>query len=300
MGQMEDMRLFVQVVEAGGISKAAERLGIAKSAVSRRLGLLEARYDAKLIDREPGRWDVTETGRELLQRATRLVHEMDEIEGDFVNTSAVIEGPLTVSVPREFGIAFLNPALIDFKARYPQIRLTVDLDDRKVDLNRENYDLAIRIASAPDNGHDALRIGSVRHFLFASQEYLANRPPIEAVRDLQAHQCLNFGPARRAYWEFLSPSGKPERFEFPPHLNSNSGLFLLSAVRAGLGIARLPDFIVAGTEASVGIRQVLADIAIPEWGIYLVHAEDRRLNRRMRLFADEMKRICPSHQRVSN
>ena len=271
-------------------------MGIAKSAVSRRLGLLEERYNARLIDREPGTWAVTSTGQELLRRATHLVHEMDEIEGDFASTSSVIEGPLTVSVPREFGISFLNPALIAFKARYPQIRLTVDFDDRPVDLARENYDMAIRISRALDDGQDAIRIGTVRHALYASRVYLAQRAPINDVGDLQGHQFLNFGPARRAHWDFLSPSGKLKTFDFPPHLNSNSGLFLLSAVKADLGIARLPDFIVGDLNSSDAIERVLPEIAIPQWGIYLVHAEQGPLNRRMRLFAEEMKQAClPCH-----
>jgi len=107
MGQMEDLRLFTVIVENHSISKAADRLNIAKSAVSRRLHLLEDRYSAKLIDRAPGRWNVTETGRELYQRALRAVHDFEEIETDFSSTHAAISGPLSVSLPREFGISIL-------------------------------------------------------------------------------------------------------------------------------------------------------------------------------------------------
>ncbi len=130
MGQIEDLHLFVVVVETSGISKAAERLGIAKSAVSRRMSLLEGRYGAILIDRTPGVWDLTETGKELYQRAVQVVGEMNGIEADFVNISANHSGPLSVSVPREFGINFLSNDLLAFKAKFPEIQLTIDFDDR--------------------------------------------------------------------------------------------------------------------------------------------------------------------------
>lgn len=292
MGQLEDFRVYVDIVDSNGIARASETLGIAKSAVSRRLKLLEERYGTQLIDREPGVWNVTDAGQELYQRAIRIVQEVDEVEIDFVSNSAAVEGPLTVSVPREFGISFLNSSLIEFKKRHPEIRLTVDFDDRRVDLARENIDLAIRITNAPDPTLASTRIGTVRHSLFASAEYLSSRTPPEALCDLHEHQLLYFGSARRAFWEFVSPKGKPDRFEFKPFLNSNSGQFLLNAVRAGMGIARLPHFIATEAEEAGEVVRVLPDTCIAGWGVYLVHSENRRLNRRMRLFADEMKKVC--------
>ena len=294
MGQLEDLRVYVDIVDSAGIARAAETLGIAKSAVSRRLKLLEDRYGTQLIDRDPGVWNVTDAGQELYQRAVRIVQEFDEVENDFVSSSTAVEGPLTVSVPREYGISFLNASLLDFKKRHPEIRLTVDFDDRRVDLARENIDLAIRITNEPVSTVASTKIGTVRHSLFASAEYLSSHPPLEALCDLHDHQLLYFGSARRAFWEFVSSKGKPDRFEFKPFLNSNSGLFLLSAVRAGMGIARLPDFVAAKAEEADEIIRVLPDTCIADWGIYIVHSEDRRLNRRMRLFADEMRRVCVS------
>ena len=113
MGKVEDLHLFTMVVEHRGIANAAARLNIAKSAVSRRLSLLEDRYSTRLIDRTPGRWEVTETGRELYQRATRAVNDFKEIETDFKSSHADISGPLTSSVPREFGFLFLSRLLVN-------------------------------------------------------------------------------------------------------------------------------------------------------------------------------------------
>ena len=292
MGQIEDLRLFALVVDSGSISKAADKLRIAKSAVSRRLSLLEERYDTRLIDRIPGVWEVTETGLELYQRATRVVGDVDEIEGDFANTSADLSGPLYISVPRDFGIAFLNDVLIEFKSRHPEIQLAVDFDDRTVDLDRENYDFAVRITPELDGGVSGVQIGTVQHRLFASPEYLRAHSDPQSFEDLHKHPLLHFRTAHRAVWDFVDAKGKPQSFEFQPFLNSNSGVFLLEATLKGLGIARLPDFVASEAQTAGRLVPVLSGMTIPDLGIYLVHAENRRLNRRMRLFSEEMKRAC--------
>ncbi|MGI9507972.1 MAG: LysR family transcriptional regulator [Geminicoccaceae bacterium] len=292
MGQIEDLRLFALVVENRSISRAAERLHIAKSAVSRRLHLLEERYGSRLIDRGPGVWKVTATGLELYQRALRVVNDVDDIESDFVEAAHHLAGPLMISVPRDFGIAFLNPALIAFKARYPDIQLTADFDDRTVDLSRENYDFAIRITPKIEAGVAAKKIGDSEHQLCASPAYLDTNGYPEKLGDLLKHPLLYFGTARRAAWEFVGASGKSESIEFQPSLNSNNGDFLLKAAEQGLGIARLPDFISRKAFASGSLVPILPDVTVRQWGIYLLHAEDRRLNRRMRLFAEEIEAAC--------
>ncbi len=292
MGQIEDFRTFLRIVDQGSISKAADKMRIAKSAVSRRLSMLEARYDTILIDRTPGIWDLTEIGQELYQRAMRVVTEMDEIESDFVNTAANISGPLSVSVPREFGISFLNDALLAFKANYPEIQLTIDFDDRSVDLNRENYDFALRITSEMKQGANAVQIGTAGHHLYASPEYLISHTTPQCLKDLHNHNLLYFGHARRTVWQFDDNKGKSQKIAFQPYLNSNSGLFLLNATIQGLGISRLPSFIASKSVESGDLVKVLSNFTVPEWGIYLVHPEKRLLNRRMRLFSEMMAQAC--------
>lgn len=292
MGQIEDLRLFALVVENRSISKAADKLHIAKSAVSRRLNLLEERFGTRLIDRAPGTWEVTATGLELYQRAVRTVSDVDEIESDFTETSQILSGPLTISVPRDYGIAHLSPELLTFKNRYPEIQLTVDFDDRAVDLNRENYDFAIRITAKVGDAVIAQQIGTTRHRLCASPSYLAENGEPECLNDLRDHTLLHFGAARRATWDFINQAGKPETIEFQPSLNSNSGDFLVNSAIKGLGIVRVPDFLADPALASGQLVAILPKLSVPDWGIYLMHADNRRLNRRMRLFSEEMKAVC--------
>jgi DNA-binding transcriptional LysR family regulator len=292
MGQMEDFRLFARVVETGSISKAANSLNIAKSAVSRRLGLLEQRFDTTLIDRAPGAWTLTATGRELYIRVSRIVEDAEEIDNDFLNRASSLSGPLSVSVPRDFGLNFLGAALLSFRERHPEIRLTIDFDDRLVDLGRENYDFAIRIADVAQGDLAATTIGTAHHRLVASPAYLVANPEPQAYGDLPDHRLLCYGTAHRASWDLISPSGRRVIVDFQPYLNSNSGVFLLEAARNGMGIAKLPDFLSVGALADGTLVPVLPEIAVPDSAICLVHAENRRLNRRMRIFIDEMAHAC--------
>jgi len=289
MGQIEDLRLFASVIENRSISGAANDLHIAKSAVSRRLGLLEERYGARLIAREPGNWEITATGLELYHRAIRVVSDVDEIEHDFTSAVQDLAGPLTVSVPREFGMAYLNASIIEFTQLYPEIQLTVDFDDRTVDMTRENYDLAVRITPSLNDELVAVKIGTTRHQLCASPSYLAKNGIPETAKDLLDHQLLNFGSAKRVVWEFKRKNGRAERIEFQPALNSNNGLFLLSAAEKGVGIAALPNFLSDRAIASGTIVSMLPELDGPQWGIFIIHSEGRRLNRRMRLFIDHLQ-----------
>ena len=291
MGQIEDLQTFVDVVNSSGIGRAAESMNIAKSAVSRRIKLIEDRYGAQLIDRSPGVWKITDAGRELYQRALRLLAEANDIETDFTRTRHSPAGPLSVSVPREFGLGFLRPTLIRFVETHPEIQLTVNFDDRRVDLERENYDLGIRIAKDIEPDLVEQRLGETRHHIYASPDFTRTHGLPESVEDLRRFPLLHFGSARRATWEFMA-SGGGQMFEFQPALNSNSGLFLLEAVRNGLGVARLPDFVAAEAHAAGELQRVMPEIVFPELRISLVYAQNRIMNRRMRAFARAMSEGC--------
>lgn len=295
MGQIEDLKLFTTIVELGSISRAAEALNIAKSAVSRRLNLLEERYGVRLIDRSPGHWEITSMGTELYQRAQRVVGDVDELESDFTESTQSLAGPLTVSMPREFGLSHLVPALMEFKRRYPEIRLMVDFDDHMVDLARDSYDLALRITPDPGTNTISKKIGSTGHMVFGAPSYLAKRGTPKSLQDLQDHDLLQFGSARRSSWSFLDVNGKEHSVEFQAFLNSNSGVFLSQAVLEGMGLARLPDFMCASAVQSGDLVPVLAEYLTPEFGIYLLYDQGRRFNRRMRLFAEEMEVACWSY-----
>lgn len=292
MGQVEDLRLFIQIVELGSISKAAGKLNIAKSAVSRRLGLLEDRYTATLIIRKPGQWRVTDVGAELYQRALGVVSDMDAIEGDFSQTSHRVEGPLSISVAHEFGLTFLGPVLIGFKEKHPAIHLNVTFDNRPVDLSQDNFDFAIRVTAQILDDASATLIGQSRHGIYAAKSYLAANGTPASIKDLKQHKLLNYGTAKRAEWAFRDADGRVSKFGFKPEMGSNSGVFLADAACRGIGIVRLPDFICQPLMGSRDIVTILENMESPPLNIYLMQAGNRRFNRRMQLFSEEMQRAC--------
>ncbi|MEM7214125.1 MAG: LysR family transcriptional regulator [Pseudomonadota bacterium] len=293
MGQFEDLRTFVSVVDNGGIAKAAEDLNVAKSAVSRRLSQMEDRYGVTLINRKPRLWEITTAGQELYQRASRMVAEVDELDADFQHNAHNLKGPLAISVAREFGLAFLKPALFEFASRYPEIDLMMDFDDRTVDLERENYDMAIRITGSVSSELMSHRLGVSRHGLFASPGYVAKNGQPKSLEELNSHALLHYGAARRAEWTFECARAT-NSISFQPELNSNCGPFLFDAVINGLGIARLPDFISDPALKAGEIVRVLPDLKIADWGIYLVYNANRRLNRRMRALMELLEAKCSS------
>ena len=288
MGQIEDFRLFVEVVDNESISKAAGKMNIAKSAVSRRLALLEERYSAKLINREPGNWSVTTTGRELYQRAARLVSDVDEIDTDFKDVAHRIGGPLTISVPHEFGQSSLRGFLLDFSEKYPEIQLTLTFENRFIDLEHENYDFAIRITTKKPIAFSVKHIGNAKHRLYASKAYIEQHGMPKDLTQLSDHKILGSGIAKRNVLEFASKENKPVIFPFQSAMSCNSGLFLIDATLRSLGICRLPDFVAQAHVDRGELVEVLPKVAYSDLGIYLIHAENRRLNKRMRLFSDEI------------
>jgi len=289
MGQMEDLKLYVQVVEQGSISKAASILRIAKSAVSRRISILEERYSSVLIDRTPGKWEITKVGLDLYQRSRALVAEFEEVNEDFTSLHAQISGPLNISIPRDFGLNYLRQKLFEFQGKYPNIKLSIDFDDRFVDLETENYDFAIRITAQADTKYISKRIGAIRRYLCASPKYLSLNGTPKNLEDLQAHSLLHYGSTKRGNWTFQTSDRKEKSIKFSPTISSNSGQFLGEAALNNIGISMLPDFIADKYIDTGQLKTILPQYSLSPYEIYLTHLGSRRLNRRMRAFSSALE-----------
>ncbi len=292
MGQIEDLKLFVSIVENASISKAADRLGIAKSAVSRRLKLLEGKYAAELVHRKPGQWQISDAGKDLYQRSLSIIDSLDTLDGDFSQTPHKVEGPLSVTVAHEFGLSVLNKFLIEFQKSHREIQLNVVFDNRPIDLNHENYDFALRVTPNVIGNEFTRLLARSRYRLFASEAYLAREGIPGCVADLKNHRLLSYGAAKQGVWSFKDPQGNKTQLKFRPAMSSNSGSYLFDAMASGAGIARLPDFVVPAQDDWKGVVEILKDVPVETLNIYLMRSENRRLNRRMRLFADELEKFC--------
>ena len=282
MGQLEDLRAFVRIVEQGSIGKAAEQSGIAKSAMSRKLRLLEERLQAVLIARTTRQWSLTEVGREYYERGLAVVNAFDEFEADVRKENVEIRGQIKLSVPLYFGKIGLSKYLLAFCKRHPAVHLNIEFNDRLVDVIDEHFDLVIRISDMSDSSLIARKLCETRHVCCASPAYIADHTRIDTPLDLRSQRIIQYGSTKRPKWEFISSGGKKTVVPLSASLNSHDGEFLIEAAEQSLGIIRVPDFLAQPSPDAGRLKQILTPYAQKPRGIYIVYPTTRYLPYRTR------------------
>ncbi len=287
MDRFAEMQMFVHVVEVGSISGAAERLKVAKSAVSRRLADLENRLGAQLLHRTTRRLNLTDSGRAFLEQAQRILADLDEAETAVSQAHGALKGRLRVALPLSFGLLHLTPLIEAFMSLHPEVVFDLDFNDRQIDLMQEGFDLAIRIANLPDSSFIARRLLPIRHLLCASPAYLAKHGTPTSAQHLQQHVCLAYSnQATPGLWHFRAPDGITSSVLVPAKLKANNGDFLLQAALAGHGLILHPTFYLRDALASGALVALLTDHAWPELNAYAVYPPTRHLSSRVRALVD--------------
>ena len=286
MGQLEDISAFVRIVEAGSISRAAAQLGVAKSAISRRLAELEQRLGVQLLQRTTRQSSLTEAGRSYYRRALQILADVSELNAATSNTKEQLEGELKIAVPLTFGFQHLAPVIDAFAKAHPGLIFHLDFSDRQVDLVEEGFDLAIRIAALQDSTHIARRLAPVRLILCASPAYLEQYGAPEKPQDLKAHQALQYSYVVGSSWKLLAPDGRPVNAGIKVKLSANNGEFLRDVAVNGQGIARLPTFIVWREIENGELVRVMADYSIEPLNVYAIYPQTRHLSHRVRALID--------------
>lgn len=287
-GRLEDMALFARIVERGSLSAAARDLGLSKSLVSRRLGQLEDRLGARLVNRTTRRLALTDIGREFNERARRVLLEAEEAEACAQEASTELRGRLRIAAPVSFGYLHLASALAAFLVEHPKVEVELELNDRFVDLVGEGYDLGVRSGQLEDSSLVVRPIAASRILLAAAPAYIAKHGAPESPNDLARHVCLIYGnqPAARV-WRFrikdkwITPAIRPQ-------LVANNGDVLCRAAIEGLGIVALPSFILGSAIAAGSLRLLLPGFPMPEQPIQAIYPAGRPLPQRLRAFVDFM------------
>jgi DNA-binding transcriptional LysR family regulator len=237
-----EMEVFTRAIELGGFSAAARALGMTPSGVSKLVARLEARLGTRLLSRSTRQLQLTPEGSAYLERATRILSEIDEAEREATAGSSP-RGRLRINSNLPFGHKYLIPLLPDFRARYPEIVVDLALTDTVIDLVAERADVAIRVGPLKESRLVARKLGESRILTVASPDYIARQGMPRRVDDLTAHDCLAFNFQRQSRtWPFKGKGG--ETFQFTPRpsaLGSDGETMRLMAI-AGLGIARLGAF----------------------------------------------------------
>jgi DNA-binding transcriptional LysR family regulator len=279
------MRIFAETVDAQSFTAAADRMGLSKQFVSKRVAALEKRLGARLLVRSTRQLRVTDLGLAYHERAQRILEEVDAAEQLIASQTAAPRGLLRLSAPMTFATLHLGSVIPAFMQRHPEVVVELELNDRRVDLIGEGYDMAVRIGTLADSSLVARRIATVQVITCASPDYLHRHGTPSAPGDLASHACLTYGHARRGEWTFRV-EGRVRKVSVSGPMRANNGEMLRDAAVAGLGIVSLPDFIVAAALADGRLVPVL-DACRPEaFNVYAVCPQHRQSSLLVRAFSD--------------
>jgi DNA-binding transcriptional LysR family regulator len=294
--RLEGLEAFVMVVDTGSFSSAAERLGIARSMVSRRIAELEARLGAQLLQRTTRRLSLTDAGRDFYERASRILIDLDEAEQSITTGQAALRGRLRIAAPLSFGVLHLAPALNEFARQHPELSLDIELDDRTINLVEEGFDLAIRIGHLQDSTLVARPLAPVRFVVCASAEYLRSHGEPHHPDELSNHDGLVYGNLpEHLQWKFTGADDNEVVAHPRSRLRANNGDLLLRAAIDGLGIVVAPTFIGHTALTTGALIPILRDWRPQPATLYAVYASRRHLPARVRLLIDHLAKRFGDH-----
>ncbi|MGP5495280.1 LysR family transcriptional regulator [Psychrobacter celer] len=286
MGQLEDMAMFVRIVEAGSITKAAEQLNIAKSAVSRRLKELETRLGSQLISRTTRQSNLTQAGEQYYRQVTHILSEVDALNEQTSGAPTRIEGTLKMTAPLSFGLMHLNAVIDEYANLHPNLSFELDFSDRHVDLIEEGYELAIRIRELQDSSYQAKRLALIRYALCASPDYLSKMGTPKTLADLATHEFLQYGLSKTSHLELTDAQGKKHTHTIDAKIKATNGEFLVDLAVKGHGIVFMPTFIVYQRLACGELVPILPQYQLPTLSAYAVYPKNRFLSQRCRYLID--------------
>lgn len=287
MDRLGAMRTFRAVVEAGGFSAAARRLGLSKAAVSKQVAELEAHFGTALLHRTTRRLNATDAGRRYFDNCVRLLDELTEVEAEVRNSQAEPSGRLRISAPINFGNAVLGPVICALAQRHPRLEVQVELSDRFVDLIEEGFDAALRIrTNLPDSSLIARRLCAITRSVCAAPSYLKRMGAPKSPEDLRNHECLIYTLSTSPFdWKFMA-GRKPATVRVNGRIQSNNGQFLMSFLREGVGICLLPDFTVGEDIRAGRLKRILESYPVEPHDLYVVFPANRHQSPKLRAFMD--------------
>lgn len=289
MEDLERMAIFAAVVEAKGFSEAARRLRLSKSLVSKQVTRLEKSVGARLLHRTTRSMSLTEAGAVFYEHCNRIVEEAAQARLAVGRFHSGPRGTLRVAASVAFGTLHIAPALPEFLARHPEIRIDMAIGDRFVDLADEGFDVAVRIAAAPGPNLVARRLAPVNRRICATPAYFKRHGIPRTPADLARHNCLTYTHASPSgVWRLRGPKGDID-VRASGNLRLNDDEALSAAVLGGLGVALLPTFIVGRDLQAGRLRAVLSDYVPAERHIHAAWLPNRHLPAKVRAFVDFLK-----------
>ena len=296
MQPLEGFYYFTQVVDHGGFARAARALGVPKSRLSRHVTALEAQLNVRLLNRSTRRFVVTEVGQAVYRHARAMRAEAEAASEAVEFARAAPRGNLKVSAPVAIAQWSLSRVLPEFLRSYPDVRLQLDVSNRRVDVLNEGFDLALRVRTRP-SGEDGLVMRAFRQvdeFLVAAPGYLAAAASLSVPADLAGHATLdNAGDLEHRTWELVGATGESVRVALAPRMVCRDFVLLHAAVRAGLGIALLPESVVREDLQSGALTRVLPQWDTPQGVLHAVFPSRRGMLPALRALIDFLAERLP-------
>lgn len=279
--QLEDLRIFIEVADAGGISSAALRLGISKSMVSRRITQLEAELGAQLLARTTRGIALTEAGVTFREHAARISTELD-VAKETMLPAGELRGRLRIAVPLSFGPTHFAPVLSQMARRHPQLHISSSYTDRFVDLVGEGFDCAIRVGHLQDSNLVARRVGPLFGKLVASPAYVEAHGAPVTPDEIVNHQVV----MREAEtWQFMD-ADKIVLVRPQGRFVADNGVSLVAAALEGIGVAYLPEPLVADHISSGALVPIMTGYPVPPAAIFVVRPPGRYPTRKVRILTE--------------
>ncbi|SFA97290.1 transcriptional regulator, LysR family [Poseidonocella pacifica] len=287
MDRLTEMEAFATVVDQGGFTDAARKMGISKSAVSKHVSSLESRLGARLLNRTTRRVSPTEIGLAYYDRARRVLNDAGEADALVTSMQSDPTGILRISADTDFGVNHLSPILGHFLNSYPEITVNMELTNRFVELISEGFDIAIRMGELEDSTLRARKLTETTRRMIASPEYFARFGRPARIDDLNAHKLLHYSSQSHGnMWKLTAPSGEKRQVRTAGWLSVNDGQSLLNAAVAGLGIAYLPSFLFAEALSEGLVEEAMPDLPVETIGIYAVYPPGKFVQPKVRAFID--------------
>jgi DNA-binding transcriptional LysR family regulator len=289
MDRWTEIELFVQVAEAGSLSRAAEALGLSNAAASRHLASLEARLGARLVERNTRRLYLTDTGQEFFTRAKTILGDLGDAESAVNATALNPTGVLRITASLSFSLNHVAPLLREYTARYPNVTVHVESGNRYMDIIDNNIDVAIRTREVePDSNITIRKLAETRRILTASPRYLAQHGVPKTLEDLQRHKLLIYTLANKPHEFRFTRDGKTTTLTLKGVMEANDGQILRAAALDGMGILVQPSYIVYEDIVAGRLVPLLDDWDLPRLAINLAYPSRKHLSAKVRTFIDFM------------
>lgn len=289
---LNEILVFMAVVDEGSFIAGGQAMGLTRSAAGKAVGRLEDRLGVRLLNRTTRTLSLTDEGRVFYERGLQILSAVDEAEASVAGSGSTPRGVLRLTVPDAFGRLVVLPLLARYLQAWPELQAEVSFSDRVADIVEDGFDLAVRIGAqeaGADTGLVSRVVAKYKAVLCASPAYIAERGEPRDLEALAAHACLFFSSRNhRQSWRFRGDDGAWVKAQGRSRLRLDSGEALRDAAVAGLGIAFLPDFLVAGDLAAGRLRQVLPGLDAGDVKILALYPTRRLLEPRVRRFIDLM------------